>query len=140
VPVPGIAFSPLFDTLAILRPAEVVLVVRFLHPAALTFRFALSATGNFWTVTLTMQIASIRQIELLAMLALPPPRALHRQTQGFELPLLQAPPRDRRKLAPATGRTRNRTEQKEEKFLLEPLKKILPSQYPFLKPVSLPDY
>jgi hypothetical protein len=38
-----------------------------------------------------MQIASIRQIELLAMLALPPPRTLHRQTQEFELPLLQAP-------------------------------------------------
>jgi hypothetical protein len=32
------------------------------------------------------------------------------------------------------------TEQKEEKFLLEPLKKILPSQHPVLKPVSLPDY
>src|SRR5208337_3546019 len=38
-----------------------------------------------------MQIASIRQIELLAMLALPPRRTLHRQTQEFELPLLQAP-------------------------------------------------
>jgi len=44
---PGIEFSPLFETLAILRPAEVVLVVRFLQPAALTFRFALFATGNF---------------------------------------------------------------------------------------------
>jgi hypothetical protein len=68
-----------------------------------------------------MQIASIRQIELLAMLALSPRRTLHRQIQDFELPLLQAPPRDR-------------------KFLLEPLKKILPSQHPVLKPVSLPDY
>jgi hypothetical protein len=88
-----------------------------------------------------MQIASIRQIELLAILALPLRRTLHRQTQEFELPLLQAPPpRDRRKLAPATGRKRNKTEQNEEKFLLEPLKKILPSQYPVLKPVSLPDY
>jgi hypothetical protein len=38
-----------------------------------------------------MQIASIRQIELLAMLALPPRRTLHRQTQEFELPLLQDP-------------------------------------------------
>jgi hypothetical protein len=83
-----------------------------------------------------MQIAPIRQIELLAMLALPPPRTLHRQTQEFELPLLQAPPRDRRKLAPQ----RNKTEQKEEKFWLEPLKKILPSQHPVLKPMSLPDY
>src|ERR1700724_2100265 len=35
---------------------------------------------------------------------------------------------------------RNKTEQNEEKFLLEPLKKILPSQHPVLKPVSLPDY
>ena len=31
------------------------------------------------------------------------------------------------------------TEQNEENFLLEPLKKILPSQYPVLKPVRLPD-
>jgi hypothetical protein len=86
-----------------------------------------------------MQIASIRQIELLAMLALPPPRTLHRQTQEFELPLPQAPPRDRRKLAPQRKKTeQDRT--KEEKFLLEPLKKILPSQHPVLKPVSLPDY
>jgi hypothetical protein len=38
-----------------------------------------------------MQIASIRQIELLAMLTLPLRRTLHRQTQEFELPLLQAP-------------------------------------------------
>jgi len=29
-----------------LRPAEVVLVVRFLQPAALTFLFALLATGS----------------------------------------------------------------------------------------------
>jgi len=62
-----------------------------LHPAALTFRFALSATGRFCAVALMMQIASIRQIELLAMLALPLRRTLHRQTQEFELPLLQAP-------------------------------------------------
>jgi hypothetical protein len=34
---------------------------------------------------------AIRQIELLAMLALPPRRTLHRQTQKFELQLLQAP-------------------------------------------------
>jgi hypothetical protein len=33
-----------------------------------------------------------------------------------------------------------KTEQNEDKFLLEPLKKILPSQYPVLKPVGLPDY
>jgi hypothetical protein len=38
-----------------------------------------------------MQIASIRQIELVAILALALRRTLHRQTQEFELPLLQAP-------------------------------------------------
>jgi len=48
-------------------------------------------------------------------------------------------PEDRRKLAPQRNK-RNKTEQNEEKFLLEPLKKILPSQHPVLKPVSLPDY
>jgi hypothetical protein len=47
--------------------------------------------------------------------------------------------RDRRKLSAATEENGNKTEQNEEKFLLEPLKKILPSQYPVLKPVSLPD-
>ena len=38
-----------------------------------------------------LPVIMIRQIELLAMLALPPRRTLHRQTQEFELPLLQAP-------------------------------------------------
>jgi len=75
-----------------LRPAEVVLIVRFSHPAALTFRSALFATGRFCAIALMMQIASIRQIEPLAMLALPLRRTLHRQTQEFELPLLQAAP------------------------------------------------
>jgi hypothetical protein len=50
-------------------------------------------------VALMMQIASIRQIELLAMLALPPHRTLHRQTQEFELPLLQAPLPETEKIA-----------------------------------------
>jgi hypothetical protein len=49
-----------------------------------------------------MQITSIRQIELLAMLALPPPRTLHRQTQEFELPLLQAPLPRSKKISAAT--------------------------------------
>ena len=80
-----------------------------------------------------IQIASIRQIELLAMLALPSRRTLHRQTQDFELPLTE-------ENNAATEENRNKTEQNEEKFLLEPLKKILPSQYPVLKPLSLPDY
>jgi len=45
-----------------------------------------------------------------------------------------------KKISARNGRKRNKTEQIEEKFLLESLKKILPSQYPVLKPVSLPDY
>jgi predicted O-methyltransferase YrrM len=49
-----------------------------------------------------MQIASIRQIELLAMLALAPRRTLHRQTQEFELPLLQAPLPRPKKMSAAT--------------------------------------
>jgi hypothetical protein len=49
-----------------------------------------------------MQIASIRQIELLAILALPPVRRLHRQTQEFELPLLQAPLPRPKKMSAAT--------------------------------------
>jgi hypothetical protein len=49
-----------------------------------------------------MKIASIRQIELLAMLALPPPRTLHRQTQEFELPLLQDPLPETKKISAAT--------------------------------------
>jgi hypothetical protein len=50
-----------------------------------------------------MQIASIRQIELLAMLALPLRRTLHRQTQEFELPLLQAPRPRSKKISASTG-------------------------------------
>ena len=47
--------------------------------------------GMFGTVALMMQIAAIRQIELATMIALALSRTLHRQTQEFELPLLQAP-------------------------------------------------
>jgi hypothetical protein len=49
-----------------------------------------------------MQIASIRQIELVAMLALPLRRTLHRQTQEFELPLLQAQLPRPKKISAAT--------------------------------------
>src|ERR1700726_5181794 len=48
-----------------------------------------------------MQITSIRQIELLAMLALPVRRTLHRQTQEFELPVLQAPRPRSKKISPS---------------------------------------
>ena len=84
-----------------------------------------------------MQIASIPQIELLAMLALAPRRTLHRQTQEFELPPIQAP-RPKPKKIRATPK--KRSEQNEEKFLLEPLKENPAFPYPFFKPVSLPDY
>jgi hypothetical protein len=137
--VPGIAFSPLFDTLAILRTAEVVLVVRLLCPAALTFGFALSATGNCRAVALMMQIASIRQIELLAMLALPPPRTLHRQTHEFELPLLQAPLPKTKKISAATEE--NETWQnkiKKSSGLNLWRKSCLPVSG--FKPLSLPEY
>jgi hypothetical protein len=60
-----------------------------------------------------MQIASIRQIELLAMLALPLRRTLHRQTQEFELPLLQAPRLRSKKISAATEE--NRTGQNKKK-------------------------
>src|SRR5882724_11644591 len=75
-----------------------------------------------------MQIASIRQIELLAMLALPLHRTLHRQTQEFESPLIQAllPP-EIEENRPPQRKKRNMAEQKEEKFLLEPMKKIRPA-------------
>jgi len=79
-----------------------------------------------------MQITSIRQIELLAMLALPPRRTLHRQTQEFELPLLQAPLPKTEENNTANGRKPNKSEQNEEKFLFKPLKKILPSRIRFL--------
>ena len=79
-----------------------------------------------------MQIASIRQIELLAMLALPPRKTLHWQTQELESPLLQAPQPETEENYPRNGRKRNKTEQNEEKFLFEPSKKILPSSIRFL--------
>jgi hypothetical protein len=84
------ALTPFFDTLAVLRSAEVVSIVWSLQPPALTFGFALFAAGSFCAVALMMHIASIRQIELAAMLALPLRRTLHRQTQECESPLLQA--------------------------------------------------
>ena len=46
-PVAGMELAPRVDTLAVVRPAEVILVVRLLQPATLTFRFALLAAGLF---------------------------------------------------------------------------------------------
>jgi len=45
--VAGMALAPRLDTLAVVRPAEVILGVRFLQPATLTFRFALLKAGRF---------------------------------------------------------------------------------------------
>jgi hypothetical protein len=55
-----------------------------------------------------MPIAPIRQIELATMLALPLRRTLHRQTQEFESPLLQAPSLRPPKIS---GRDKKKTEQ-----------------------------
>jgi hypothetical protein len=71
-----------------------------------------------------MPIAPIRQIELATMLALPLRRTLHRQTQEFESPLLQAPPLRPTKISGREKTKPNETEQNEEEFLLEALKKI----------------
>jgi hypothetical protein len=66
------------------------------------------------------------------MLALPPRRTLHRQTQEFELPLLQAPPPRPKKISATTERKRNKTEQNKEQFCPESLKKMPPSRIRFL--------
>jgi hypothetical protein len=66
-----------------------------------------------------MQIASIRQIELVAMLALPLRRTLHRQTQEFELPLLQAPlPPRSKKISAATEENGTRQNRLKKSFCL----------------------
>jgi hypothetical protein len=71
-----------------------------------------------------MHIASIRQIELAAMLALPLRRTLHRQTQECESPLLQAQLSNSTKNSAAKEEKPNKTEQNEEKLLSEALNKI----------------
>ena len=90
-PIAGIAFAPVFDTLAVFRAAEVILVLRFLLPAALTLRFALFAASRLGAVALMTQIAMIRLIELFAAKAFALARTLHRATQKCESPLLQDP-------------------------------------------------
>ena len=87
-----------------------------------------------------MQIASIPQIKLLAMLALAPRRTLHRQTQEFELPPIQAPRPKPNKIRATAEENGTTSEQNEEKFLFEPLKENPAFPYPVFKPVSLPDY
>lgn len=85
-PIVRVAFAPLFDTLAIFRTAEVILVLRFLLPLALTLRFALLAARRLRAVALMTQITTIRLVELLAAEALALGRTLHGRTQKFEPP------------------------------------------------------
>jgi hypothetical protein len=66
------------------------------------------------------------------MLALPPRRTLHRQTQKFELPPLQALRLKPKKISATAEENGTRSEQNKQKFLFEPLKKILPSRIRFL--------
>src|SRR5258707_1046736 len=88
-----------------------------------------------------MQIASIRQIELLAMLALPLRRTLHRQTQEFESPLIQAllPPEIEENRPPQRKKTKQgRT--KRRKVLGVTEKKTPAPPYPLFKPLSSSGY
>src|ERR1700730_15503726 len=87
-----------------------------------------------------MHIAPIRQIELAAMLALALRRTLHRQTQEFESPLLQAPSLMPTKISGRDKRKQNKTEQNEEEFLPEASERKSTSSYPIFKPVSSPDF
>jgi hypothetical protein len=66
--------------------AEVILVLRTLKPATLTFRFALLAACRLGAVALMMHITRIWRIEIAAAeaLALNGNGTLHRQTQKFE--------------------------------------------------------
>jgi hypothetical protein len=61
--IAGIGFAPVFDALAVFRPAEVILVLWTLLPAALTLRFTLLAACQFGAVSLVTHITMIRYIE-----------------------------------------------------------------------------
>ena len=65
-PIAGIGFAPVFDTLAVFRAAEVILVLWTLLPAALTLRFTLLAACRLGAVALVTQITMVRRIELTA--------------------------------------------------------------------------
>src|SRR5271165_6374934 len=88
-PIAGIGFAPVFDTLAVFRSAEVVLVLWTLLPAALTLRFTLLAAYRLGAVALVTHITMIRRIKITAAEALALGRTLHRPTQKFEPPSLQ---------------------------------------------------
>jgi hypothetical protein len=88
-PIAGIGFAPVFDTLAVFWPAEVILVLGTLQPAALTLRFTFFAACRLGAVALVTHITMILRIEIAAAEALALGRTFHRHTQKFEPPLLQ---------------------------------------------------
>jgi hypothetical protein len=78
-----------------------------------------------------MQIASIRQIELVAMTALPLRKTLHRQTQEFELPLLQAQLSMSKKTSVATEENETSQNKMKKRFCLNRMKKTPPRRIRF---------
>jgi hypothetical protein len=83
------AFAPVFDTLAVFRASEVILVRSFLLPAALTLGFALLAAARLGAVALMPEIAVIGMKEFFAAEALALGLTLHGGLKKIEPPLLQ---------------------------------------------------
>jgi len=71
------AFAPVFDTLAVFRALEVILVRWFLLPAALTLSFALLAAPRLGAVALMPEIAVIGMKKFFAAEALALGLTLH---------------------------------------------------------------
>jgi hypothetical protein len=135
-PIAGIAFAPLFYALAVLRTAELILVLRFLLPLALTLRFTLLAVRRLGAVALKTQITRIRFVELLAAEALALGRTLHERTQNFEPLLLQ----DYSLEAPGkTEQAARRQNKMNKSFVRSGRRKRTPS-HPVFKPAILPDF
>ena len=63
-------FAPVFDTPAVIRSAEVILVLRTLQPAALTSCFTLLAARRLGAVALVTHITTTRRKEIAAAEAL----------------------------------------------------------------------
>jgi hypothetical protein len=68
---------PFLHPIDVLRSAEVIFVIRFGEPAALTRRFARLATGSLRTVSLVPEVSRIGPEHLSAAQALPRSLALH---------------------------------------------------------------
>ena len=110
-------FSPRLDALAVFRPAEMVLILRFLQPAALRFGFTLPATGGLRAVALVVAITGIGSKELLAMAALAFGGAFHRPTRSAVPAGRKARPRVARKIG-AVERRMKQVRTKERKVLV----------------------